>query len=346
MTAGSPEAAGGISTLGYPPGMVVGIGGRRGGRWGTVVAGSAAAVPAGWAVVRLSGLDAGPLVQLLAFTPYTVLGALLATVLAAALRRPAAAVVAGFATAALLACVAPRAVPDADPGPGDGVRLRVLTANLLMGGARPDALLRLVRERAVDVLAVQEFTPAAAAALEAGGIAALLPHRQLSAEPGTTGSGLYSRYPLTGAGLRRNGGGFAQAYATVTVPGAAPVVVESAHPAAPYAIAALGDWRADLAAQPRATPDGPARVLLGDFNATLDHGPLRALIRSGYRDAADAVGAGLTGTWGPYDGDLIPPVTIDHVLADRRIGIRDAAVRGLPGSDHRTVYAELVLPGP
>src|SRR3712207_8002525 len=48
----------------------------------------------------------------------------------------------------------------------------------------------------------------AAAALEAAGLTALLPHSRLAPEPGTTGSGLYSRHPLTGAGLRRNAGGF------------------------------------------------------------------------------------------------------------------------------------------
>lgn len=317
--------------------------GTAAGRARTTVAWTVAAGAASWALVRLADLDAGVLVQVLAFTPYAVIGALLATVLAVALRRRAAAVVAALATAALLGCVAPRALPDADPGPRDGVRLRVLTANLLKGGADADALVRLARS-AADVLAVQEFTPEAAAALDARGFAGLFPYRQLAAEPGTTGSGLYARWPLTGGVVHRNRGGFAQARATVQVPGAAPVVVESAHPAAPYAVAALDDWRSDLAGQPPATPGGPVRILLGDFNSTLDHGLLRRLIASGYRDAADVVGAGLGGTWGPYDGDPIPPVTIDHVLADRRVGVRDVAVYALPGSDHRPVYAELVLP--
>jgi endonuclease/exonuclease/phosphatase family metal-dependent hydrolase len=90
--------------------------------------------------------------------------------------------------------------------------------------------------------------------------------------------------------------------------------------------------------------DGPVRVLLGDFNATLDHGGLRELIATGYRDAAEVTGQGLVGTWGPYDGDRIPPVVIDHVLADRRIGVRRFAVHGIPGGDHRAIVAELTLP--
>jgi endonuclease/exonuclease/phosphatase (EEP) superfamily protein YafD len=38
-------------------------------------------------------------------------------------------------------------------------------------------------------------------------------------------------------------------------------------------------------------------------------------------------------------------VTIDHVLADGRLGIVDYGVDELPGSDHRAIHAELALPG-
>jgi len=37
-------------------------------------------------------------------------------------------------------------------------------------------------------------------------------------------------------------------------------------------------------------------------------------------------------------------VTLDHVLADRRIRVRAALVRTLAGSDHRALFAELILP--
>ncbi len=147
------------------------------------------------------------------------------------------------------------------------------------------------------------------------------------------------------AAFRRNQGfAFTQAYATASVPGAPPLRVESAHPAAPYALSVLADWWTDLRGQPPATPDGRLSILAGDFNATLDHAPLRDLIATGYVDAADAAGAGLVGTWGPYDGDPIPPVTIDHILVDRRIAVRSVAVYALPGSDHRAVLAEITLP--
>jgi hypothetical protein len=37
-------------------------------------------------------------------------------------------------------------------------------------------------------------------------------------------------------------------------------------------------------------------------------------------------------------------MTIDHVLADRRLGITDYGVDDLAGSDHRAIHARLVLP--
>ncbi|MFR9778639.1 endonuclease/exonuclease/phosphatase family protein [Micromonospora sp. MS34] len=299
---------------------------------------------AAWAVFRLAGLERGPLVQAVAFTPYVAAGSVAPLALALVLRRRAPAVVAAVTALALLGAVAPRAIGSDQPS-ADGPTLRLLTANLLLGGAEPAALVDLVRTRRVDVLAVQEFTADIATELDRLGLAALLPYRELHPEPGASGSGLYSRHPLSAAGVRRNQGfPFRQAYGTVAVPGAPPLRVESAHPASPYAVRVVPDWWTDLRGQPPATPHGQLSVLAGDFNATLDHAPLRDLIATGYVDAADAAGAGLAGTWGPYDGDRIPPVTIDHVLADRRIAVRAVEVHPLPGSDHRAVLAELRLP--
>lgn len=297
-----------------------------------------------WAVLRLAGIEPGPLVQLLAFTPYVAAGSLVPLVAALVLRHRAAAGVALVASLLLIAVVAPRALPSRQPAT-EGPTLTVLTANLLAGGADPATLVTLVRDNEVDVLALQEFTPEAETGLDRAGLAALLPHRHTVPEVGTTGSAVYSRHPLTETGSRRNTGfEFLQAYGTVTLPGAPPVRIESVHPAAPYAPRHNDAWRDDLAAQPPATPDGPLHVLAGDFNATLDHAPLRRLIATGYADAAAATGNGLAGTWGPYDGAPIPPVAIDHVLADRRIAVVSSAVYGLPGSDHRAVLAVLRLP--
>jgi endonuclease/exonuclease/phosphatase family metal-dependent hydrolase len=302
----------------------------------------AAATALAWAGVRVFGLERWYGVQLIAFTPYAAALSVLPVVLALALRRWVAAVSAALAGIVLVGAVAPRAVRD-EPRAG-GPTVVVMTANLLGGGADPGEVVRLVRAERVDVLAVQELSPAGLAALDAAGLAGLLPHRVVEPIPSPAGTGLFARHPLIAAGVRVNPGGFRQARATVLVPGAAPLVTESVHPCAPYAASQVGCWRADLAGQPRAGRAGPVRMLAGDFNATLDHAPLRALLRSGYVDAADAAGVGLVGTWGPYDGDRIPPVTIDHVLVDRRVAVRAAAVHPVAGSDHRAVVARLALP--
>ena len=66
-------------------------------------------------------------------------------------------------------------------------------------------------------------------------------------------------------------------------------------------------------------------------------------IGTGYEDAASVVGAGLHGTW--PEGRKVPPaVVIDHVLADKRVGVRAVSIHTIPGTDHRAVFAELVLP--
>lgn len=296
-----------------------------------------------WAAIRLGGWERGPLVQLLAFTPYVAAWSVPLALAALIRRRWLPAAFAVVAATALVAAVLPRAIPDSQPA-ARGPQLRVMSANMLAGGADPAEIVRLVREYRVDVLAIQEYTAEGEAALLAAGLATELPRRQSNGEVGTTGSGLWSRYPLSDTGMRRNGGGFGQSYGTVTVPGGPPVIVESAHPLAPWAVHVLDDWRADLAAQPKATPGGPLRILLGDFNSTLDHEPLRRLVDSGYRDAADTLGKGLIATWGPYDGDPIPPVTIDHVLVDERMRVDRLSVHDQPDSDHRAIVATVTLP--
>lgn len=311
-----------------------------------------AAVLAAFTVLRLTGWERGtPLVQLIAFTPYVAPAALLCAAWAAFTGATGPWVVCVLAWAALSAVVVPRLLATRPTGPGGrtGATLRVMTANVLFDQGDMTALLEQAKIDDIDVLAVQELTPHALAALETAGVDGLLPFRVAHPGRGGTGSGLFSRHPLTPTGgdgpARRHGCGMRQAGATVHVPGAGPVLVESVHPCAPRP-GRTACWARDLAAQPHAGGDVP-QVLLGDFNATLDHGPLRRLLRTGYRDAAAARGQGLAPTWPFRRGPglpVVPRVTLDHVLADRRIGVLDTGTRHVPGSDHRAVFAELHLP--
>jgi endonuclease/exonuclease/phosphatase (EEP) superfamily protein YafD len=298
---------------------------------------------AAWATLRGFGLERGALlIQGIAFTPYVAAGTVVVALVALVRRYWLASVVALVAAGTLGYAVVPRALADDTPT-DDGPHLRVMSSNMLEGGADPAAIVALIRDRRVDLLTLQEFTPAAERALDHAGIAALLPYRVAYPTPAVWGSGVYSRYPLRDDGLRRFSSEFTQARATVTVPGARPVAVESAHPCAPASVELAPLWKADMADEPAATPDGTPRILAGDLNSTLDHAGLRELIATGYRDAGDVTGRGLYGTW-PYAGPTLPKVTLDHVLADRRIGIAAYTVLPVPRSDHRAVFADLVLP--
>lgn len=277
-------------------------------------------------------------------TPYVAATAWLPVVAALALRRRAVALVAAAAAGVLFAAVLPRALGgERVPSSANGPTLRVMSANLYVGRADMAAIVRLAREEDVDVLSLQELTPAAVARLDAAGGRALFPARALRARPGAAGSGLLARL-----GLRDRSPddltSAAQPEAGLRLPGAQPVRIKAVHPRPPISARSTSSWRASIGRLPRpgARPRGPLRVLAGDFNATLDHRAFRGLVDDGYVDAADATGSGLAATW--PRGRAWPPITIDHVLLDERLGVRSFSVHDVPGSDHRAVVAELVLP--
>jgi len=299
---------------------------------------------AAWAAVRLLGLERGfPLVPLVAYTPIAAGAAVGVAVLVALLRQRAAALVAAALALALVAVVVPRALGGpTEPAGGAGPVLRVLTVNMLHGSGSPEALAALVRRTRADVVSVQELTPALAAELDRAGFSELLPERVLRPLPSGDGIGLYARVPLR---ERPAPGPTVKplVVAEPRIPGAAAVELLAVHMPAPVRDLRVSQWRTDLRALPAASPRGPVRILAGDFNATLDHAELRSVLDRGYEDAATTVGDGLRATW-PSGGRRALPVAIDHVLADRRCGVRAVGIHTIPGSDHRAVVAELVLP--
>jgi endonuclease/exonuclease/phosphatase (EEP) superfamily protein YafD len=303
----------------------------------TLVAWVLAAVCAGWAVMRAFGLERGfPLVPLMAFTPFVVVGCAVVVAVALVLRRRGAALVAALAAVALAAMVAPRALGGpSDAEGGSGPPLRVLTANMHFGTGSATALVELVRSTRADVLSVQELTPGLVQRLDAAGLGELMPHYVLSAEDGAGGTGLYGRDPLSETVRPAT----VAALASARTGGVEVIAVHTQPPVRRR----VGMWDRDLRSLPAASPDGTVRIMAGDFNATLDHAELRRLIDTGYEDAAATVGAGLRPTW-PRGRRIPPPVTIDHVLADERCGVREVSVHTIPGTDHRAVFAELVLP--
>lgn len=296
--------------------------------------------------MRTFGLEGGsPGVPLIAYTPYFGLFGLMVLVGALALRRWAAATLALLAVIVLGAAVIPRAVPTASSATVGGSELTVMSANLRLGEASPEAVVALVEGDRVDALSVQELTPGAVEGLRAAGLEQALPHRVLSVGQDSSGSGLYSRYPLRRLNTVSVGTGpVAQPQARVRLPGGDQVDLVAVHPAPPTRPAQITRWREGLRSLPLADQDATPRILIGDFNATLDHAELRRLLDSGFIDAADATGKGLVATW-RSTRFFLPPLTIDHVLVDPRIAVHAVDVSDLVDSDHRAVTAELSLGG-
>jgi endonuclease/exonuclease/phosphatase (EEP) superfamily protein YafD len=295
-----------------------------------------------YAFVRVFGLERTWLgYTAIAFTPYVAAASILPPLVAAVTRRKRAAILGLITSFALGSVLLPRAVGHPDPVRGPVVH--VMSLNMKFGGADPATVMKLAQQHRVDVLALQEYTPQADNSLSQQGLSTLLPYSIREPRPTAAGSAIYSRFPLSDTGFIVGSNYFLQAYATVHVPGAQPILMRSVHPVAPATPGTTGGWRATLLAEPDATPHGPVQMLVGDFNASLDHALLRRLIDTGYRDAASRLGDGLVTTW-PYDGTLLPRVTLDHLLADPRIGISAFQATTVDGSDHRAIFVTITVP--
>jgi endonuclease/exonuclease/phosphatase (EEP) superfamily protein YafD len=301
-----------------------------------------AVVPVGvWALLRLLGVDNGfPLAAMMAFTPYAAVAAFLVVGVAAALSNWAATAVAALATLSLAAAVLPRAVGSDLVAVEGRETLRVLAANVHHGTADPDALVALVDRLHPDVLSVEELTPSFARKLTAAGLGSRMPNAVLETHRSSSGAGLYSQLPMRRLPAPQRFV-FRMPRAQLRLPDGRAVRVVGVHPFPPQPNK-TAEWEEALVSLPSAGRGAPW-VLAGDFNGTFDQSQFRGVVDRGYSDAGEVAGDGLEPTF-PREGHLIPPITIDHILADSRLGIAEYAVEELPESDHRAVYAELVMP--
>jgi endonuclease/exonuclease/phosphatase (EEP) superfamily protein YafD len=300
------------------------------------------AVPFVLLVVRLTGLDAGtPLAVPIVLFPYAAaLSVLVLSVMLAvpALRSRWAVTVVAILTATHVALLVPRFIPDQRHVPAHAAELRVATLNADVGSADPRMLVRLVQSERIDVLAVQQLPSAGVAALAEAGLGKLLPYHELHPE---YDSSIYSRFPLTRGGPLRADTAWPQTTAEVTV-GGRTVRLVAVHTYYP-----LGDakrWTRDMTALTSVARDsGPDTVFLGDFNASLDHAPMRKLLATGLTDTHAELGHGWVRTW-PVGKTLVPPlVQLDHVLHGSGLAGVFVGERTVPGTDHRAVVAVLAL---
>ena len=291
-----------------------------------------------------------------AFVPFAVFGYLVALVLLVLLgwRAAAGRLLRIVRLVAIGACVlglglhgwwlAPSYVGERAIGRPD---LTVMTFNMLRGRADPADTAALVRREDPDLLVLTEVTPQALAAAEARGIVgdgSDLPHVGGRAMRSASGTVVAARYPLTGVRTLR------MAHAGYLVRVAAPepfevLAVHATHPGIDIAA-----WRRDhdtIIRESRAT-SGPLLVV-GDFNATLDHPPLRTLQDDGLTDAASDTNAGWQPTWPSPERARVWGVptpfglmAIDHVLMSTDFSAVTTRTAVVPDSDHRALVARLV----
>jgi len=322
------------------------------------------AVPAQWPT---------PVVQLLSFTPWLVVPAVLALGLALAGRRAWVTAVAAILLAAQLFWLFPldagRSTADAS---SSSTGLTAMNINSQFGEADAAEIVRLVRENGVELLAVQEHTQDFEDRLAAEGLGSRLPHRISSPTDNGAGSAIYAAHPMEPVGMLPDTPfQMPTVRLTVNEAGRTTVLEVTNVHALPPVDVRVSQWRSDLAALGRlAAPDGPVaqggsaaqngsgaldgsgarpanRLLIGDFNATYDHSEFRAVLDGGpgpkLVDAGTAAGRRLTPTW-PMEGVPLPGIAIDHLVTSPQIASSGYAVHRVPGTDHAAILATLAIP--
>ncbi|MCT9624336.1 endonuclease/exonuclease/phosphatase family protein [Pseudarthrobacter equi] len=301
-------------------------------------------------------------VQLLAFTPWLAVPAGVALVLSLFGGRRWLQLV----TAALLACQlfwlfpldvarpspAAAAAPAASPAeqqPPATVELNVMSINSQFGRADAATIVRLVREKKVALLAIQEHSQGLQERLAAEGLDALLPHRISQPTDDGAGSAVYSSHPLEPVGVLPDTPFLMPTLrltATGSAAGASAVLELTNVHTLPPVDTRVGQWRSDLRALSRLADRPGHRLLMGDFNATYDHAEFRSLLRAGEEglvDVAAASGSRLLPTW-PMDGTRLPGIAIDHMVTSHGVGSSGYQVHGVPGTDHAAILATVAVP--
>ncbi len=289
-------------------------------------------------------------VQLVAFTPVAgvlyvvVLLVLLLRVLlpGAGWRRPiwvGLAAVVAVPLALHVWWIAPMYVGAAPAAAADTEPLTVLTSNAKRGGIDAVALVQAASDRRADVIVAQEVTEQQVKMMDSAGLSDGWPYRIGKPGTGPEGTMVFSRYPLGEPTAVRTR--FASWDVIVSAP-SGDLRLLAVHPSPPTN---LTRWRLDQATLLRAA-DG-VDLMVGDFNATLDHAPIQRLEDEGFSDAAELTNAGWQPTW-PENGMFrvlgiaVPPaVAIDHVLVGSRLTALSTSTVTISGTDHAVVIAKV-----
>lgn len=219
--------------------------------------------------------------------------------------------------------------------PEGPAELTVLSLNARRGGADAAAVVQRVRSEQAQVVVLVEVTPAFRDHLIGAGLGSQLPYVGGAPGPDSSGTMIFSAYPLSeSAGLPLGHGSYRLKVAAPT-----PFWLLAVHLSQPLnqqGNAWRGDW--SVLHQVAVTLEGPA-VLAGDLNTTLEHRQMRTLLDQGFADAARASNAGWQPTY-PASWGLI---AIDHVLSRGDYRAVSTKTEKVSGTDHRALVARFVV---
>ena len=214
-----------------------------------------------------------------------------------------------------------------------GSAMSILHVNVLYVNPTPNQAARDVIDNDADVLTFSELTTELLDALLAHEHAGRWPHRHVVLGPGADGVGVWSKYPLANA---REGRLVTKTalLSQVTTDSGHRFSLVVVHPMPPVNRAKTRDWAPSLRAigEVVTMSDLPA-IVIGDFNTTFWHGPLRDLFARGLRSAHLIHGQFLAGTF-PIGRWLRPIVRLDHALVTKGVVVHDVHDFRVSGSDH------------
>ncbi len=264
--------------------------------------------------------------------------ALVATAIAAAVRRAALADLVGLIALVNLIVVAPALSGFRTSAPAGAIRLRVLAANVLTQNRDRVTLARLIERTGADVVVLLEvdrgWLDDLAPALTG------YPARVEAPRTDNFGVAIYARTPFTRSRIVDVGHEVPVAVVELA-PAAGGLTVIGAHPVPPVSSTALALQRTqlDAIAALAAAATGPC-LLIGDLNATPWSAAFqRVVARSGLRDSRR--GFGVQATFPSRLGWFGIP--IDHALVSPDLAVVDRRVGPPIGSDHRPIVIELAI---
>ncbi len=223
--------------------------------------------------------------------------------------------------------------------------LTILTANVLYSAGGAEALATMIAESNADVVALQEMTPAIFAALVDNPVLADYVYKDNAGSDAPFFTATLAKLPIP----PRESASPDRRVTTTVVPisDRNPIgqqfTITALHLDAPLTSSNTIRWKQQLGSLAQMEKDKPA-ILVGDFNASEDHRPFRALLASGWEDVHEEKGCGFDATFPSSNRFPVALMRIDHILVTDHFEVISVnVVAPANGSDHNAVLARVRL---